>query len=401
MNFTNTEFIIKKKAGRGTFGTERYFKFIEEKDNKVILPRGFARKLFNFCRDTNIPFVFKDERKKRQEVSFQFQTVLSDYQTTALSTASTKDIGVIVAPPGSGKTIIGLKLIAVKQQSALIVVHRKQLMEQWMERIQAFLGIPKHEIGKIGQGKSTYGKHITIATIQSLRKELEKKSSDELKSAFGTILIDECHHMPAESYRSTIQQFTSYYLYGLTATPFRKYNDGKLIFIHLGEIIAEVVPQQLGAIKRPKIIIRNTDLHVPFNAKTDKFETLSKILTHDSTRNELILQDIAIELNAGKKIVVITERKEHIESLYQYLKQSYEAITLSGEDTESNRAIKWSMLKDGNYQALITTGQFFGEGTDLHNASCLFLAYPFSFEGKLIQYIGRVQRSEITPVIYD
>jgi ribosomal silencing factor RsfS len=140
---------------------------------------------------------------------------------------------------------------------------------------------------------------------------------------------------------------------------------------------------------------------VPFNSKTDKFETLLKILIHDSARNKLILEDVKTELIVGKKVVIITERKEHINSLYQYLKQSYEAITLNGEDSESSRTTKWKILKDGNYQVLITTGQFFGEGTDLQNANCLFLVYPFSFEGKLIQYIGRVQRSEVTPTIYD
>lgn len=122
---------------------------------------------------------------------------------------------------------------------------------------------------------------------------------------------------------------------------------------------------------------------------------------HDSARNKLVFQDITHELSTGKKVVVLTERKEHIDSLHQYLKQSFEVITLSGEDSESHRIAKWKLLKAGNYQALITTGQFFGEGTDLQNASCLFLVYPFSFEGKLIQYIGRVQRSEIAPVIYD
>ena len=158
---------------------------------------------------------------------------------------------------------------------------------------------------------------------------------------------------------------------------------------------------EISTSKSPKIIIRNTELDVPFNSKTDKFETLSKILVHDSTRNKTILQDIINELKSDKKIVIITERKEHIDSLYQYLKQSYEAITLSGEDSESDKNSKWKLLQEGNYQVLITTGQFFGEGTDLQNANCLFLVYPFSFEGKLIQYIGRVQRSEIAPTIYD
>jgi len=124
-------------------------------------------------------------------------------------------------------------------------------------------------------------------------------------------------------------------------------------------------------------------------------------LIHDSSRNKLILKDLFAELKLGKKVVIITERKEHIDTLNQYLKQSYETLTLSGDDSESNRNLKWKILKEGNYQILITTGQYFGEGSDLQNANSLFLVYPFAFEGKLIQYIGRVQRSEITPTIYD
>ncbi|MDZ7613659.1 MAG: helicase-related protein [Flavobacteriaceae bacterium] len=128
---------------------------------------------------------------------------------------------------------------------------------------------------------------------------------------------------------------------------------------------------------------------------------MSKILVHDTGRNKLILEDVKTELNQGKKVVIITERKEHIDTLYLFLKQSHEAITLSGEDSETSKKAKWKTLQEGNFQVLITTGQYFGEGTDLQNISSLFLVYPFSFEGKLIQYIGRVQRSEINPIIYD
>jgi superfamily II DNA or RNA helicase len=384
LNFANSAFIIKKKIGKNTFGTERYFKLIEERENEVLVPKGFTGRLLRFCRENNVTVDFKDQRKKKESIPFQFNGVLREHQHAAVEAASKKDIGVIVAPPGAGKTIIALKIIADKQQPALIVVHRKQLMEQWIERAKSFLGIPRNEIGTIGQGKVKPGKKLNIATIQTLTKELSKAETDGLERAFGTIIIDECHHVPAETYRNTIAKLDSYYLYGLTATPFRKYNDGKLIFIHLGETIAEIKPQDIGAKKQARVIVRNSELDVPFNAKTDKFETLSKILVHDTARNKLILKDITGELGSGKKTVIITERKEHIDSLYQYLKQSYEVVTLSGEDSESSRTAKWKLIKVGNYQVLITTGQYFGEGIDINNASCLFLVYPFSFEGKLI-----------------
>ena len=401
LNFVNSEFLIKKKMGKSPFGIEQYFKLVEETENEIIIPRGFIGKTIRFCRDNNIEHIFIDERKKLEEISLPFNAQLQPHQQTVIENSSKKNMGIIVAPPGSGKTVIALKLISEKQQPALIIVHRKQLVEKWSERIETFLGIPKAEIGKIGQGKSKIGKKISIATIQSLSKEIDKAENNGLAKSFGTIIVDECHHIPAETFRNTIAKLHTYYLYGLTATPFRKYNDGKIIFTHLGEIIAEVKSSDISTNKQAKIIIRNTELDVPFNSKTDQFETLSKILIHDSSRNKLILNDVKAELGSGKKVVIITERKEHIDSLYQYLKQTFETITLSGEDSESNRNSKWKLLKEGNYQVLITTGQYFGEGTDLQNANCLFLVYPFSFQGKLIQYIGRVQRSEVTPTIYD
>lgn len=401
LNFANTEFFVKKNMNRNTFGTQRYFKLIEETKDSIIIPKGFIGKLIRFCREQNIRYDFEDERRKSNTVSFSPTFELREYQKPALEAALKKDFGVIVAPPGAGKTIIGLSIISKKHLSALIIVHRKQLAEQWAERVESFLGIPKKDIGRIGQGKHTIGKQVTIAMIQSLEKTAESEESEKYFNAFGTIIVDECHHVPSETYRNALSKFHSFYTYGLTATPFRKYNDGKLIFIYLGDIISEIKPLDISKSAGAKVIVRNSDLFIPYNFKTDKFETLSKVLIHDSTRNKLILEDVISELDKGKKAVIITERKEHIDTLFQYLKQKYEAITLSGEDNDANKAAKWKLLHEGNFQVLITTGQYFGEGSDLQKIECLFIVYPFSFEGKLIQYIGRVQRSEITPVIYD
>ena len=397
LNFANSAFIIKKKSGRSTFETPRFFKLIDEIENEILIPRGFIGKLLRFCRESQVTHDFVDNRRELPPIQFSFNAALRKHQINAVSAVEKKDFGVIVAPPGTGKTVIGLKIIADKQQPALIVVHRKQLLDQWVERIESFLGIPKKEIGFIGQGKAKLGAStITVATIQSLPKHIEI-----IQDKFGTILIDECHHIPAESYRTTVGKLNSVYCYGLTATPFRKYNDDKLIFTYLGDIITEIRPEEIEDYKSANIIVRNTTLHVPYNSKTDSFETLSQILIHDTARNRLIVDDVSAELNQGKKAVIITERKEHIETLNLWLKSNYETITLSGYDSDSSKKAKWKTLSEGNFQVLITTGQYFGEGSDIQHISTLFLAYPFAFHGKLIQYIGRVQRSEINPTIYD
>jgi len=401
LNFANSEYQVKKNINKNTFGIKRYFKLLNETSESISIPRGFIGRLLRFCKEQQIDYALEDNRKKVETVTFKGSIQLREYQLPAREAAAKKDFGIIVAPPGSGKTVLSLAIIKDKQQPALILVHRKQLADQWIERIESFLGILKTDIGRIGSGKNKPGKHITVAMIQSIEKALESAENTELFNAFGTIIIDECHHVPAESYQRVVSKLNSYYMYGLTATPFRKYNDGKLIFIHLGEIIHEIKAPEVQNQPGTQIIIKDTDLFVPFNVKTDQFETLFKILIHDSARNQLILNDVTAQLNNGKKAVIITERKEHIASLQQYLKQHYDTIALSGEDSDLSKKGKWAAIKKGDFQALITTGQYFGEGTDIQNIECLFLVYPFAFEGKLIQYIGRVQRSEVSPVIYD
>ncbi len=400
LNFPNTEFLVKKKLGKNTWGIERYFRFVEEKNNKVIVPRGMIGKLLRFCSEQNIIHEFRDRRSKHSTISFSAIIQLRTYQNEAAEAAMKKDFGVIVAPPGSGKTVVALYILTKREQPSLIIVHRKQLADQWIQRIETFLGIPKREVGSISAGKIKLGKLITVATIQTLNK-ITANEFAAIEKAFGSIIVDECHHVPAQTYRNTISRLHAFYLYGLTATPFRKYNDGKLIFIHLGEVVAEIKPQAIADQPKAKIIVKNTNFFVPFNPKTDKLEALSKMLIYDSARNKLILDDVASEVRNGRRTVIITERKDHIETLNQFLKQSFETVTLSGEDSDSFKKEKWNILNQGEFQILITTGQYFGEGSDIPNVNCLFLAYPFSFEGKLVQYIGRVQRSLITPIVYD
>ena len=354
LNVINKEYIIRNKAGRSTAGMVRYFRLFEESEGEVRIPRGFTGDLLRFCKQQNLTFEFRDERKKLNAVNFTTNLRLRPHQVRAVEATSSKDFGIISAPTASGKTVMALQIIANKKQPALIIVHRKQIRDQWMERIEAFLGIPQKDIGRIGQGRTKEGKGVTVAMIQSLGKQLEKDESNKISSSFGTVIIDECHHIPAETFRQTISKLTPYYQYGFTATPFRSADDDKLLFIHLGSVIAEIKEQEIEEYRSARIVIRETGFEVPFNSKTDQFETLSKMLVHDTSRNKLIIKDVRTELDKGRKAVILTERKEHIDTLYQYLKQSHEIICLSGDDPESARKSKWKLLHEGRYQGLIT-----------------------------------------------
>src|SRR5579885_399454 len=407
LNFFNTEYLVKEKMGISTYQTEKYFKLISESGEYVLLPRGFLSELITFFKEQNIQFKIKDERKLQREVVFSPKITLYDYQQFSLEEIGDQEFGVIVAPPGAGKTVLGLKLIADKSQPTLILVHRKQLLDQWVDRIQSFLGIPKKNIGQFSGSKKTVGNQITVAMMQSLIK-MDEDEKKKVIDSFGTIIIDECHHIPAKTFRELITQFNPYYLYGLTATPKRKYNDEKLIYYYIGEILTTINPE--NTIQKPKqkkgekhtiVEAYQTELSVPFDRKIDTFEVLSKVLVYDSNRNTLITEGILKKVMAGKKILVLTERKEHVEVLSLYLKSHCEVLTLTGDDSVSKRNLKLEQLKLGHFQVLIATGQLLGEGLDLPVLDCLFLVYPFSFEGKLIQYIGRIQRSENQKVVVD
>ena len=339
LNFYNSDYLAKRNLGKSVFNTEKFFKLIEEKDNEVMIPRGFSASLVKFCKKECIPYKIIDKREKKKAIEFNSNIELLDHQKIALEKIQEKDFGVIVSPPGTGKTVIGLEIIAEKRQPALIIVHRKQLFDQWIERIQGFLKIPKKDIGQIGNQKKLIGKQVTIAMIQSLTRF---ENYSEIANAFGTIIIDECHHIPAKSFREAIVNFNSFYLYGLTATPKRKNNDQKLIFVHIGNILHQVNQTDYLAENNIKteINIKETELFAPFDYKIDKYETISRILIHDTQRNLLILNDIEKSANRFNTILILSERKAHVDILNLYLKDKFETITIHGEDSESSRRSK-------------------------------------------------------------
>lgn len=400
LNFYNTEYLIKQRIGKSVYGVEKYFKLISEDQDRVMIPRGFITELKTFCDENEISYKIVDKRKKLPSIEFKSKINLFGYQINAVEQSEIHDYGVIVAPPGSGKTIMGLELIARKKQPALIVVHRQQLMDQWTERIQSFLKIKKQDIGEISGRKKNIGKEITVAMVQSL---VRQESLLDFQHLFGTIIVDECHHIPAKSFRNVIVKLNSYYLYGLTATPKRKYNDEKLIFFYIGDILCQLGKDYRTAkqIKDPIVNIRDTELSVPFENLTDDYQLLSKVLVFDTARNIQISEDIIEQVKLKRKILVLTDRKDHVQILNLYLKKSCETITLTGDDSKTSKQSKFEQIQLGHFQVLIATGQLFGEGIDIKNLDCLFIVYPLSFEGKLEQYIGRIQRSSKKQFIFD
>ncbi|PIZ00314.1 restriction endonuclease subunit R [bacterium (Candidatus Howlettbacteria) CG_4_10_14_0_8_um_filter_40_9] len=398
LNFANQEYLIKKRMGVGTFGLEKYFNLIEKKPNQIAIPRGFFGELTEFLDEQNIPYNINDGRIRFKEIKFKSSLKLHEYQAKAIIDLLLSEQGILVAPPGSGKTIIGIELIARLKQPILIIVHKRQIFNQWLERIESFLNIPKKEIGQFCSTKKQVGEKITVAMIQTLNR-LDPK---EVRDRFGMVLVDECHHMPAKMFRQTIVKLNPYYLYGLTATPERKYKDERLIFIYLGEIlhtiehssnVLEKSNTSIDVKNTLEVKIIETNFNLPFKVSVNNSQLMLKILVFDTSRNSQIVSDIQKEANRGKKCLVLTERKEHAEALTAYLNKEMGTITLTGDLTDKQRKEKMKQIESCHFQVLIATGQLLGEGTDIGGLDCLFLVYPFSFHGKLTQYIGRITRN--------
>jgi len=403
LNFLNTEYLTKRRLGKSIYKVQKYFKLIDEAGDTISLPRGFLQTLINFFKENHVAYALKFDTPRFEQADYVSQIEPTPAQILVVQSAAEQEQGVIVAPSGSGKTSIGLEIIACRKLPALILVHRKQLLDQWIERIQTFLGIPKAHIGQYSGTKKKIGKQITVGLLQSLARKCDLA---ELKDKFGTIIVDECHHIPAATFREVIAQLNSKYIYGLTATPKRKHNDEKLIYVYIGDIIAhmeysDIAPAINSPRQPPEVLVRTTNLNLPFKFTTDNFQLLAKVVCFDTERNRIIIEDILSKVGEGKRLLVLSERKEHLEILAMYLKGKCETIVISGDDSARSRKSKLKQIESGHYRVILSTGQFFGEGIDIRGISCLVLAFPFSFEGKLVQYMGRLRDIGDQKIIVD
>lgn len=391
LNFLSAEYLTKKRLGKPVYDVQKHFQLIEENATEVLLPRGFLGQLIDFLRRSQLPFTVRYcHAMQRDDLSFQSLITLTKEQERIVDISLRCRQGIIVAPPGSGKTIMAMELIAARQKPALVLVHRRQLLDQWVERIQTHLAIPKSEIGIYSGADKKIGAHITVGSLQTFARVSDW---EELTDAFGTIIIDECHHVPAKTFRAAIARLNPEFLYGLTATPKRKHGDERLLYAHIGEIIATMKAEAQPAKHPFEVNIHKTNLKLPFQWQTDQFELLAKVVCFDTARNRLVLSDILEQVALGRKVLVLSERKEHLGILDLYLKGQCETLQITGDDLPALRTSKLHRAKTGDYQVLLSTGQLFGEGLDIDTIESLILAFPFSFEGKLIQYTGRLAHS--------
>lgn len=392
----NSEYIIKERLGKPVYNVPKFFNLVDEQPPHLLLPRGFLSQLTQFLDSQRIAYRVTHHHPDFAPHSFASTVTLTDEQTQATQQAFRAGSGVIVAPPGSGKTVMGLELVALHQKPALILTHRKQLLDQWVEQIQTQLAIPKKHIGRYSSAYKKPGQHITVGLLQSFAR---MANLGPFAQQFGVIIVDECHHIPAKTFRKVVSRLNAPHLYGLTATPKRKHNDEPLIYLYLGEVVAKLEAKPTDA---PfAVTIHQTTLTLPFAWKTDQSELLAKVLCYDTARNQQIVKDITQQLQQQRKTLVLSERKEHLKILELYLRDKCTVITFSGDDSAKQRAETMRRIKSNDYDVLLATGQLCGEGMHVPTIETLILAFPFSFEGKLAQYVGRLLHSQTPRQLID
>jgi superfamily II DNA or RNA helicase len=295
LTIDNPKYAEAEKMGRWTGNIEPVLRFYEETGQGFVCPRGAARQVHSLCRRHGEQINIIDNRRILPRVEFEFHGALRAFQEQPVDDCLARDSALLSAPTGSGKTCMGLYMIAQRQQPALIVVHTKELLTQWQDRIDQFLGI---EAGIIGGGKFDI-KPVTVATVQSLAK-----CASDIAEHFGYLVLDECHRAPAMQYVQAIGHFDCKYMTGLSATPYRRDGLSKVIFWHIGDVAGQVEKTDLldtGNLCSAELVWIDTD----FNTQTDASEFYSRALselTEDAPRNRLICHTVAE--NEGQAVSV-------------------------------------------------------------------------------------------------
>ncbi len=393
--FQNPEFYKKQSLRLSTALTPRVVACAEELAEHVALPRGCRTELEQVLQDHGSILRIEDRRCDGKPLEVTFQGRLTSIQRKAARTLLRDDIGVLVAPPGVGKTVIGTYLVAARSRSTLVLVHRQPLLDQWIAQLSMFLGLAPNAIGQIGAGKHTPNGQLDVAMIQSL---VRVGHVDDLVATYGHVIVDECHHIPAVSFERVLSEVKARFLTGLTATPRRRDGLHPITEMQLGPVRFAVDARSQAA-RRPfdhRLIVRETEFGRDRTASVDRIQALYAALATDERRNRLILDDVTAALVEGRSPILLTERKDHLESLAARLRGvARHLVALRGGMTSAERraaATALASIPANESRLVIATGRYIGEGFDDARLDTLFLTMPVSWKGTLVQYAGRLHR---------
>ena len=392
--FQNPEFYKKQSMRLSTATTPRVIACAEDLPQHVGLPRGCQVELQALLHEFGVSLEVEDQRLAGEPLGLRFRGKLTPVQQKAANALLAHDIGVFVASPGVGKTVVGTYLVAARGCSTLILVHRRPLLDQWLAQLSLFLGIDPKEIGQIGAGKKAGNGRLDVAMIQSL---VRKGKVADVVATYGQVIVDECHHLPAVSFERVLAEAKGRYLVGLTATPLRRDGHHPITEMQLGPVRFTIDPKSQAA-QGPfahELVVRETGFKTS-SATKPSIQELYAALAADEKRNRLILDDVIQSLEQGRSPILLTERKDHLEYFATRLEKiaRHMVVLQGGMGTKGRREARERLAAIPNHEdrLVLATGRYIGEGFDDARLDTLFLALPVSWRGTLIQYTGRLHR---------
>ena len=406
--FSNPEYFLKKRAGDGFIPNDcfSYIPAYVESDTVLQLPRGLKDVLARYLEKQGIPFEMIDKRYSDAILDVQFVGELRDEQTEALEAMEKHEIGIMKAATSFGKTITAAKLIAKKKEKTLILVSSSILMKQWEKELRKHIIISnppqkrdrkrvnKYGIGVYGGSMDSLSGYVDVAMLQSLSSKMP-----EFIREYGLVIVDECHHVAADSFVKVMQKIRAKYVYGLSATDKRSDGLEKIVYSQCGNVRYVYSAAKLAS--KRGVIQTCVPRFTSFIAKNigSRLENQTELLAEiakDDSRNTLICNDVEFLLGKNRKILILTKLKEHVHILSSKLMDrgiSNIVLTGSMSKTEIREAKDRISSRNDGYNVVISTGKFLGEGADIPYLDTLLVVMPVSWEGILSQYAGRISRT--------
>ncbi len=397
--FQNPEFYRAQAMRLPTYGKPRIVSCAELHPRHIALPRGCFDEAIGFLSDHGVSVNLDDLREDGTRLleTVRFRGELRQQQSRAFEALAGHDNGVLAATTAFGKTVVASALIAHRARNALVLVHRRELLTQWVERLGSFLEIDPKQIGTIGGGKRKPTGVIDVALIQSL---VRKGEVDDVVADYGHLVVDECHHLSAASFERVARRSKARYVTGLSATIARKDGHHPIIFMQCGPVRHQVSAKSQAA--ESGIHHRARERHTRFRlpealamAERPSMPAIYTALAEDEARNDLIFDDVLKSLEAKRSPIVLTERKDHLQYLQERFSRFAKNIVVlrGGMSAKDRKAAQAALNVDDDEERLIlATGRYIGEGFDDARLDTLFLTMPIAWKGTLAQYVGRLHR---------
>ena len=394
--FQNPEFYRAQAMRLPTHRKPRVISCAELHAHHIALPRGCLDEAIDLLAAHDIKADLDDKGDAGTVIDAEFTGALRPQQVKAVDAVAGHDFGVLAATTAFGKTVVAAALIARRKVNTLILVHRRELLEQWTERLKAFLSVDDREVGVIGAGKRKPTERIDVAMIQSLVRQGEVS---DIVAGYGQIIVDECHHLPAVSFELVARRSKAKYVLGLSATVVRKDGHHPIIFMQCGPIRHRVDAKSQAARSSfdHRVVIKETSFRSSLSVETERppIAHIYQELANNERRNALIFDDVLSALEEGRCPIVLTERRQHLDHLADRF-QSFvrNLIVLRGGMKVGERKTAQSLINDDDIdeRLILATGRYIGEGFDDPRLDTLFLVMPISWRGTLAQYVGRLHR---------